>query len=386
MNYMAVILSVLMLTILPPHHAQAEGEGIYRLSVTIPAVWDGAGGDRLADPGTGYDYTYGDESFVTFALPWNFNFYGLSYGQITADTNGNIWFGYAGTANSFDLANNGKGPVIAAWNDDLSSTFEGGVFIRHKSDPERVVIEWRSESYSDEGFELPNAFEVVLYPSGDIRIDYESFSVVEARDSGSGISNNNDTSTSITSPTAPVYLLAGSSHALTKNSLALNFGGNGNGTVTSTPPGITCNTGCYAEFPFGTQYVTLHPAADQYSIFGSWSNGPCSGTGDCLLALNGATSATADFDRDISHQISIDGVAPAYYSTIQAAYDAAADGSIIKLWGITYNESLDCNRSVEVTLRGGYDGNYSAITGETMIAGSITVTDGSVIMDGVSLQ
>jgi hypothetical protein len=58
-------------------------------------------------------------------------------------------------------------------------------------------------------------------------------------------------------------------------------------------PGIVCGTQCSARFPSGST-VTLWEAVDHDSVFGGWS-GPCSGTDDCTLVIDGAESVSAAF-------------------------------------------------------------------------------------------
>lgn len=384
-------LLLFMTLIFMPSIIFASSDGIYGMIKQSNASWDGTDANLLATSTTVYDFAYGDESTVVYTLPWSFTFYGQTYSQITVDTNGNIWFGYAGPLNSFNLASNSNGPVIAAWNTDLSSYYSGGVFVQHKTDlplGERVVIEWQAETYTDEGLALPNNFEVVLFQTGDIRVDYKLFSTTNAKDSGSGISGNDNTHyLSITSAFFPVYLLSGSSYGFTTSRLPLqvNFIGSGGGTVTSTPTGITCNTNCSSSFITGEQ-ITLHPAADQVSTFSGWSNEICTGLGDCLLTLSADTSVTAGFARDITHQVYVPGVSPAYYSTIQDAYSVAADGSSIKTWATTYSESLFCNRPIIVSLQGGYDKDYTSQVDATVLLGQLTISAGSLIVNSIVLQ
>ncbi|GEM_PF-6076610 len=179
-----LMLSVVFMWSLPVF---AATDGIYQSSETTTA-WDGTYANRLRAPTADYDYAYGDESSVSYTLPWAFTFYGQSYTSINADTNGNIWFGATGSAHSINLASSGRGPVISAWNNDLSCQFYGGVFVQHKTGPERVVVEWQTETYTDEGSWRMNDFEAVLYPSGAIRFDYRSFNPSTQNDFGSGIS------------------------------------------------------------------------------------------------------------------------------------------------------------------------------------------------------
>lgn len=79
-------------------------------------------------------------------------------------------------------------------------------------------------------------------------------------------------------------------------------GGNGSGTVTSSPSGINgcvitngvaAATGCSASFPQGTS-VTLQVQPNPSSGFTGWS-GPCTGAGICQFAVNAPATATASF-------------------------------------------------------------------------------------------
>jgi transcriptional regulator CtsR len=56
-------------------------------------------------------------------------------------------------------------------------------------------------------------------------------------------------------------------------------------------------------------------------------------------------------------------IGSSYYSTLQAAYNAAQDGSIIQSQAITFYETLIVNRNIFVTLQGGYDCNYTTNSG-----------------------
>ena len=71
--------------------------------------------------------------------------------------------------------------------------------------------------------------------------------------------------------------------------------GDGQGTVVSAPPGITCGGVCTAAFPRPST-VELRASPDGVSRFAGWS-GPCSGQGVCSVRLERATSVKAHFDR-----------------------------------------------------------------------------------------
>lgn len=71
--------------------------------------------------------------------------------------------------------------------------------------------------------------------------------------------------------------------------------GNGSGSVTSSPSGISCGSTCFADYAAGTT-VTLTAKADSGSAFKGWS-GPCSGTGSCEVTLNAAAQVGAEFGK-----------------------------------------------------------------------------------------
>ena len=84
------------------------------------------------------------------------------------------------------------------------------------------------------------------------------------------------------------------------NTFALTVakGGNGSGTVTSAPAGISCGSTCSASYNSGTS-VTLTAAAASGSTFGGWS-GACSGSGACTVAMTAARSVTATFNSSVT--------------------------------------------------------------------------------------
>lgn len=76
--------------------------------------------------------------------------------------------------------------------------------------------------------------------------------------------------------------------------LSVYRGGNGDGTVTSSPKGITCGTHCSEIFPYGSK-VQLFADPNSFSIFKGWS-GACSGSGDCTVDMDSNKTVTAIFD------------------------------------------------------------------------------------------
>jgi hypothetical protein len=77
--------------------------------------------------------------------------------------------------------------------------------------------------------------------------------------------------------------------------LTVTLAGSGSGTVFSTPGGVTCGSDCTQGYGSGVT-VTLTATPASGSIFTGWS-GDCTGTGACVLTMNGARSITATFQR-----------------------------------------------------------------------------------------
>ena len=70
--------------------------------------------------------------------------------------------------------------------------------------------------------------------------------------------------------------------------------GNGTGTVTSSPAGISCGADCNESYSHGT-IVTLTATASVGSAFSGWSGSGCSGTGSCVVTMDAAKNVSATF-------------------------------------------------------------------------------------------
>jgi 6-phosphogluconolactonase (cycloisomerase 2 family) len=80
--------------------------------------------------------------------------------------------------------------------------------------------------------------------------------------------------------------------------LTVNKAGSGSGTVTSTPPGLSCGPTCTTQttpFDSGTP-VTLTAMAACDSSFAGWSGGGCTGTGACSVTVTATITVTATFN------------------------------------------------------------------------------------------
>jgi len=77
--------------------------------------------------------------------------------------------------------------------------------------------------------------------------------------------------------------------------LALDFVGNGQGTVTFSPPGslASCSASCSNRYDPGTE-VTLAATPNAQTTFAGWS-GACTGTGSCRVTMSAAQQVSVVF-------------------------------------------------------------------------------------------
>jgi len=77
--------------------------------------------------------------------------------------------------------------------------------------------------------------------------------------------------------------------------LSVSTAGGGTGTITSTPPGITCPSTCGALFAPGTS-VNLIATPDAGSSFSSWTGCDTTSTNICTVNMNDARIVTVTFN------------------------------------------------------------------------------------------
>jgi PKD repeat protein len=86
--------------------------------------------------------------------------------------------------------------------------------------------------------------------------------------------------------------------------------------------------------------------------------------------------------------VRIYGTPPIYYSYLQTAYSEAVPNDLIQLMDGSLSESsISFNKDISVTIKGGYDCNYTDnSTGMTTIATSFTFSNGTVTIENITLE
>ena len=168
--------------------------------------------------------------------------------------------------------------------------------------------------------------------------------------------------------------------------LKVTYADVGGGNVTSIPGSkLTCTGTCTEPFSAGSK-ISLQATPDIYSYFAGWSGSGCTGIAACPLTLNADTGVTATFS--VMAPLRIPAASPVYYQKLRDAYTAAPVGQPVIIQGriVELAESFKLNRAIPCTLEGGYDSDYSQISGATTIRGSVTVVKGSMTVKNLIIR
>jgi PKD repeat protein len=86
---------------------------------------------------------------------------------------------------------------------------------------------------------------------------------------------------------------------------------------------------------------------------------------------------------DCALPVMISRASPVYFETIQDAYNAAIDGDIVRSQASDFLGDLNMNRNISLSLIGGYNCDFSAITGVSAINGIIFITNGTNNLENI---
>jgi hypothetical protein len=117
-------------------------------------------------------------------------------------------------------------------------------------------------------------------------------------------------------------------------------------------------------------------------MFGGWS-GACSGTDlSCSITMNAVKAVSATF---VEAGACFAKLGTICYGTLGAAYLAVpinTSADILVQAGV-HTENLTLDRTVSVTLKGGYDSSFTGIIGSTTLQMSgMTMQHGALTVDG----
>jgi hypothetical protein len=159
--------------------------------------------------------------------------------------------------------------------------------------------------------------------------------------------------------------------------------------ISVNPPGSATVTSSYPlvdSFVNSGSSVGLLalPAADY--VFGSWS-GDCSSSFPYVsFSMTAPRTCTANLSACANDPVQVLGGAS--YDSFQLAYniEATAEGDTIQVLAVNLAESVDLGRDIGVILNGGFDCDYMINDSATLLTGSLTVSRGSVTIEGMIIR
>jgi alpha-tubulin suppressor-like RCC1 family protein len=166
--------------------------------------------------------------------------------------------------------------------------------------------------------------------------------------------------------------------------------GSGSGSVTSISPdtriNLTDQPSSSAQYTAGSS-ITLTAIADNGSSFSGW-RGACSGTASCTVQVGGDREVVAVFTNTTTGNPGPVQLNNQYFALLQDAYSSLIANSSVVIFAnaLAVTEHLVFDRDIAVTLKGGYDSNFGANSGLTILKGTLTITSGSVIMENIVIQ
>jgi hypothetical protein len=96
-------------------------------------------------------------------------------------------------------------------------------------------------------------------------------------------------------------------------------------------------------------------------------------------------SVTATFDLKPARIKEI-GTATAYYYYLDEALTACGTGSILRLQQAVFTENATLASGAAITLEGGYDSTYASRSGYSTLSGILTIGNGSMVVDMLTVK
>jgi PKD repeat protein len=80
------------------------------------------------------------------------------------------------------------------------------------------------------------------------------------------------------------------------------------------------------------------------------------------------------------------GGTPYYYSTFHGAYSVISDSQTMQMQAVQLDENLNLQNGNNIRLQGGFGCEYDTNPGHTVISGTLTVKDGSVVVENIIIK
>ena len=148
----------------------------------------------ISDDNTTVEFESNDESPGYFDIGFNFPFYGMDYTEILINPNG--WIGFGEDNNEWDnqgIFDEGspRNAILGYWDDFNPVSGDNSVgegYVRYHSNGDRMVI-WYDDVIHWTNNEIRSDFQIILYSSGEIAVNYRSIEGISNDGATIGIIN-----------------------------------------------------------------------------------------------------------------------------------------------------------------------------------------------------
>jgi hypothetical protein len=151
----------------------------------------------------------------------------------------------------------------------------------------------------------------------------------------------------------------------------------GHGSSPSGMSGI-----CQAEFPAGAA-VQLTQDPDPDSTWATWSVAGCGSNQGCQLLMSSDRNVTVTFPYSPMAKVNSTGYR---CDSLVLAYGNAASTDTIYSRAVTFQENFNLGSGKSITLLGGRDAWYNPLNADTVLQGILSITNGSLTVEKLSIR
>jgi YD repeat-containing protein len=143
-----------------------------------------------------------------------------------------------------------------------------------------------------------------------------------------------------------------------------------------------CSTGCLYEN--GT-LITITANENSGYAFTGWSGCDSAANNICVITMDSDKTAAALF-LSCGNTVRIARTNSIYFSSLQNAYDVSQESDNIHVQSTVFSEDIHIDRDISITLQGGFDCTFYNNGGVTTLDGSMTISNGTVTLEGFVIE
>jgi hypothetical protein len=168
------------------------------------------------------------------------------------------------------------------------------------------------------------------------------------------------------------------------NTYTISFSLTGSGAMTCAPTTVSWSGGFECTVSPGSGYYLESLLDNTVDV-----TAQVSGTSYSVANVTDDHSIQATFQQNLA-VLRLWGNTEPYFTAgylhIQDAYSAASNDDDILTLASDFVEDLNFNLDIAITLQGGWDPDFSSITGWTTLTGNLTISKGAVIAENLILK